>query len=462
MSNDLRLERLLGQVLAEAAPAQSPEQLVPDVLAAASRAGRRPRWLALATERPMRRSAQVLVGSPTLRLAYLMALVVLLLALAVAALVGGGFIPAPQDLAVVRPSPNTSEPVATAELSPEPERPRQVAYQRVEVRENGENGCDPPGLRPGRCYRTQLWISNLDGTGVYEPFPEMLTAEAIAWAPDGTALLFDGWNGEGDGRTYLSDLSGGAPRPFEIECPAPCLWNAETTFSPDGRKVAVVRAFNLDPEQGDPTHSVIATIDLVTGDVFELESTRVDLRDGSNWSPAWSPDGTRIAFVAGSNKFLGGAPNALVVIDADGTDLREIIPPGLGVEDPRWSPDGSRILFASSGLTLESASQHDLYTVRPDGTDLRRLTTGGFSHGATWTIDGRIVFRRTPPSAGDAVTVEVWIMDADGGNPARLDANNPTEMTAAGCASCPYPLTELTLGLEAFGAFPNAQWQPMP
>ena len=54
MSDDVRFERLLADVLADAAPTRAPDRLVPDILAAASRARRRPRWLALAIEPPMR------------------------------------------------------------------------------------------------------------------------------------------------------------------------------------------------------------------------------------------------------------------------------------------------------------------------------------------------------------------------------------------------------------------------
>jgi Tol biopolymer transport system component len=460
MSDDVRFERLLAGVLSDLAPTRAPDGLVPDILAAAGHTRRRPRWLALATERPVRGGGGIVVGSPTVRFATLVGLTMLVAVVALAALIAGGVIRIQGDLPIdVRPNPIESPSV---DLTPAPTLPHQIAYHRVEVREEGEDGCDPPGVRPGRCYRTQLWVSDVDGTNPRQPFPEMLIAEAIAWAPDGSVLLFNGRNGEGDSATYLSDLSPAKPQPFEIECAAPCLWNAGLTFSPDGRRIAFVRAFNHDPQQADPTESVIATMDLATGRVFELDSTRVDLREGSNWNPAWSPDGSRLVFVANGNKFLGGSPNALFTVDADGSNLREIVPAGLGAEDPRWSPDGTLIAFSSNGLSLESADQHDLYTVRPDGTGVRRLTSDGVSRGATWTTDGRIVFIRTPPADGDAVAVEVWIMGGDGGQPARLDADSPDAMTTANCVSCPYPLADLTIGLAELGEFPNALWQPTP
>jgi Kelch motif/Galactose oxidase, central domain len=112
MSDDVRFERLLADVLSDVAPTRVPDRLVPDILAAASQTRRRPRWLALATEPPMRRRAEVLVGSPKVRLAYPLSMVALLALLAVSALVVGGIV-RPRELAVVVvPSPSLPGVVA--------------------------------------------------------------------------------------------------------------------------------------------------------------------------------------------------------------------------------------------------------------------------------------------------------------------------------------------------------------
>ncbi len=60
----------------------------------------------------------------------------------------------------------------------------------------------------------------------------------------------------------------------------------------------------------------------------------------------WSPDGSQVAFAAqklSRNRFK----TALFVVNADGTGLRQIGPPGLGAISAQWSPNGALIAFSS-------------------------------------------------------------------------------------------------------------------
>jgi hypothetical protein len=128
--------------------------------------------------------------------------------------------------------------------------------------------------------------------------------------------------------------------------------------------------------------------------------------------PAWSPDGTRIAFQSDR-----AGLNDIYVINVDGTGLRRLTfdpLPGVTTEvHPAWSPDGSRIAFTSNG-----AGHYDLYTVRPDGTDMRRITSSVDSDlEPSWSPDGsRLVMRRvTPDNEWD-----IWLIDADGSDAMRV------------------------------------------
>ncbi|MBN1884738.1 MAG: PD40 domain-containing protein [Candidatus Krumholzibacteriota bacterium] len=101
--------------------------------------------------------------------------------------------------------------------------------------------------------------------------------------------------------------------------------------------------------------------------------------------PAWSPDGSTIAYhhfgvvdvdpLDGTSRIdedLAG----LWLIDIDGGDPRRISPIG---RQPAWSPDGSRIAFVHD---------RDLFTIAADGSDPRQLTTGGGCLWPDWSSDG--------------------------------------------------------------------------
>src|SRR5512135_145975 len=81
-------------------------------------------------------------------------------------------------------------------------------------------------------------------------------------------------------------------------------------------------------------------------------------------SPAWSPDGSQLAYVSFEQD------HAMVVVQSLATRQRKVLADFPGSNSaPAWSPDGKRLALV---LTHEGSSQ--LYTVRSDGSDLRRVT----------------------------------------------------------------------------------------
>lgn len=127
--------------------------------------------------------------------------------------------------------------------------------------------------------------------------------------------------------------------------------------------------------------------------------------DGGSYAidkPAWSPDGTKIAF----HGFFGEAANedgGLFVINDDGSGLKLL---ELGGGQPTWSPDGNEIAFNTGG---------SLRVIRADGEKSRSLVEHkqGSSNAEfpDWSPDGsKILF------SSDGI----WIVDSDGSNLHRL------------------------------------------
>lgn len=123
-------------------------------------------------------------------------------------------------------------------------------------------------------------------------------------------------------------------------------------------------------------------------------------------SPAWSPDGVRLAYVS----FEGRKPSVYVQNVATGE--RALLVRASGNQSaPAWSPDGGRIVYASS-----QAGGTQLFVVNADGSGGRRLTNSGVIDTApNWAPDGRIYFMsdrggspqiyRTSPEGGSAERV---------------------------------------------------------
>ena len=122
---------------------------------------------------------------------------------------------------------------------------------------------------------------------------------------------------------------------------ADAMWRlkrlGDPTISPDGRlAVLPVTSYDIDKNKGDTDLWLVPT---KTGKPRQLTSG-----DANDSSPAWSPDGSQIAFVSkrGDDK-----QPQLYVIAFDGGEAKRITNVPTGVLAPKWFPDSRRIAFLS-------------------------------------------------------------------------------------------------------------------
>lgn len=142
------------------------------------------------------------------------------------------------------------------------------------------------------------------------------------------------------------------------------------------------------------------------------------LAPGHSFSPAWSPDASKIAFVSAGYNF---ERPEIWVMNADGTEQRRVTRTG---EAPAWSPDGRLIAFTRNA---------DIHVMSPDGSGKRRLMRNGYA--PTWSPDGSwIAFVRpsAPHCYGRSSTrcvksLEIYVMRADGTARRRLTRNAAAE-----------------------------------
>jgi Tol biopolymer transport system component len=169
----------------------------------------------------------------------------------------------------------------------------------------------------------------------------------------------------------------------------PAPWEGPR-ISPDGRRVALART------DLQASHASV----WVTG-ADGSNRVRLTLDGGSAGVPAWSPDGRRIAYIAGSAKLTeifvrpasGGPAELLVSMNGIDTDTLD------------WSPDGSRIAF---GVFDAAAGNYDIWTVAlasKKATPL--LATPADEADAQFSPDGRFL-AYTSRQAGAKGEVYLW------------------------------------------------------
>src|SRR5512135_1179277 len=133
-------------------------------------------------------------------------------------------------------------------------------------------------------------------------------------------------------------------------------------------------------------------------------------------SPAWSPDGSQLAYVS----FESG--HATVFIQTLATRQRRLVADFPGSNSaPAWSPDGKRLALV---LTRDGRSQ--LYTMRSDGSDLRRITfSDAIDTEPTYSPDGKYLLF-TSDRGGSA---QIYRIAVEGGDAERLTFDDSTNFS---------------------------------
>ena len=125
----------------------------------------------------------------------------------------------------------------------------------------------------------------------------------------------------------------------------------------------------------------------------------------------WSPDGSRVAFVAQRD-----LNPEIYVVDRDGSDLQRLTSDWTSDILPRWSPDGDRIAFLSDRGAASFGSRYDsdVHVLDLSTGAVHQVSKGtGDALGFSWSPDGeQIAYVRSSDhdSLGD-----IWVVDADGG-----------------------------------------------
>lgn len=281
---------------------------------------------------------------------------------------------------------------------------------------NNEPEIPPTPTGPGDIVYTyqpgddshyfKIYSINADGTGNKKIITTTMWLNMPRYSPDATKIAAIGYTGYNTSIYVYNADGSNQVRLTTINY----VMDMHPAWSPDGTKIAFTRMLPAENNRQE---------------IWTMNAGGTNSRFfNEGFTPIWNSEGTKLIY--SSNK---SGNYELYIKNFDGTNELKLTNTSLDEANPDLSPDGTKIAYTiSNGVMRGSESSFEIWVMNADGTNPHQLTNNNYSDSdPKWSPDGTLLLFTSDQSARDHY--EIYTMNGEGTNIRRV-TNTPGGSTA--------------------------------